>query len=1064
MNVNVLDLIDFTKVDNLLEGFNKSTGFVTAILDLQGNVLSKSGWRQICTEFHRVNPETSKKCTISDTVLATKLAEGERYHFYTCLNGLVDVAVPIVINGEHIANLFSGQFFFEEPDRSFFIKQAGQFGFEEQKYLKAFEDVPVVSKEKVKVVMDFLLNMTQIISEITYQKLELLQLNEALTKSEERSRSAMDNILEGCQIIGFDWRYIYLNRTAEIHNRKSNKELVGKRYLDVWPGIEGTEVFKLIEQTLETRGSSHFENEFVFEVGTTSWFDLSIQPVPEGVFILSIDITERKLAEGQLHASELKFRKLYEEGPFGMALLNPDFRFEHANPQFAAIMGYSEEELQKLTFPEITHPDDRNTDFEQVRKLITKEISVYKTEKRYIRKDGQILWGSVTVTSNYSSEGEFLYNLAVVEDITPRRQKDDKIKRLTERISTATRASQVGIWDWEVSNNNLTWDDQMYALYGVKKEEFTGAYDAWVNGLHPDDREFCQDETRLALIGEKDYNTEFRVVWPDGTVRYIGAKGDVFRNDQGDPVRMIGVNFDITTRILAVNALRESEHRFKQVAEDAQEWIWEFDKNGLYTYSSPVCQSLLGFSTDEIVGRKNFYDFFAPEKKEELQKTIFEIISRKASFKHFENPAVHKSGDLLILTKSGSPILDDHGDVIGYRGVDSDVTERTKMLEELVFAKEKAEESDKLKTAFINNISHEIRTPLNGILGFSQFLSEPELSMNQRQEYMTIIQKSSNRLMNTINDYMDMAMIVSGTLEVHQKDFSLVPFFDKFLESAADLCAEMNILLVPVIPEEPRELTIFSDHEIIDKILCILLDNALKFTKQGSISCGFSIGKEFLEFFVTDTGIGIAPDKRELIFDMFTQEDNSNTRGYEGSGLGLTIARNLVKMLGGSIHVTSEKGKGSTFSFTVPYSAVAVHELNPAESIVATADHGHIVVLIAEDEESNYSYMELIMKRVGCRYLHARNGDEAVEICRENPEINLVLMDIKMPVMNGLEAVKLIRKFRRDLPVIAITAYAQTGDEHRFLSAGFDAYLAKPVKKESIVSLIEKYSSTQAEV
>ena len=191
-----LDYIDFTQVNSLLEGFNKTTGFVTAILDLEGNVLSKSGWRQVCIEFHRVNPETAKNCIISDTVLSNKFGKGEKYHFYECLNGLIDVAVPIIIKGEHVANLFSGQFFFEEPDREFFIKQAQKHGFSEQEYFKALDNVPVVSKEKVKVAMDFLLNMTQLISEITFQKLEQIELNEALIKSEERSRNAFDQITQ----------------------------------------------------------------------------------------------------------------------------------------------------------------------------------------------------------------------------------------------------------------------------------------------------------------------------------------------------------------------------------------------------------------------------------------------------------------------------------------------------------------------------------------------------------------------------------------------------------------------------------------------------------------------------------------------------------------------------------------------------------------------------------------------------------------------------------------------------------------------------------------------------
>ena len=201
MKRKLIDIIDFDRINVLLEGFNQTTGFVTAILDLEGNVLSKSGWRQICTEFHRVNPKTSKKCTISDTELAGKLAEGEKYHFYKCLNGLVDVAVPIIIKGEHIANLFSGQFFFEEPDRDFFIKQATKYGFSKTEYLKSLDDVPVIDEEKVKPVMDFLLNMTLLISEISIQKLEQIELNNAIKSSEGRWKYALEGAGDGV----WDW-------------------------------------------------------------------------------------------------------------------------------------------------------------------------------------------------------------------------------------------------------------------------------------------------------------------------------------------------------------------------------------------------------------------------------------------------------------------------------------------------------------------------------------------------------------------------------------------------------------------------------------------------------------------------------------------------------------------------------------------------------------------------------------------------------------------------------------------------------------------------------------------
>jgi PAS domain S-box-containing protein len=504
-------------------------------------------------------------------------------------------------------------------------------------------------------------------------------------------------------------------------------------------------------------------------------------------------------------------------------------------------------------------------------------------------------------------------------------------------------------------------------------------------------------------------------------------------------------------------ALKESEHRFKQVAEDAREWIWEVDRDGLFTYASPVIESLLGYKVQEVVGQKYFYDFFVPEKRNELRKAAFEIFSEKEYFRNFENHNVHKDGHILILSTTGSPVLDNKGNIVGYRGINADITERKKMLEELIIAKEKAEESDKLKTAFINNISHEIRTPLNGILGFGRFLVESELTPDVWMNYYNILQKSSNRLINTISDYMDMAKIVSGTMEVHKKDFPVQPFIRRVIDNSKYLSTEKKIGIEVIVPSEAVYVILNSDSEIAGKTLHILIDNALKFSREGSISCGYRIIPGYLEFFVHDTGIGIAPDKLEIIFDLFSQEDNSNTRGYEGSGLGLTIARGLVKLLGGSLKVTSEKGQGSEFSFTIPFNETSRPEKTQDNITTKHADSGKPMVLIAEDEETNYLYIEVIMKMLDCSYIHANNGAEAVEICRQNDKISLVLMDIKMPVMNGLEATKLIHEFRPGLPIIATTAYAQTGDEHRFIEAGCNGYLPKPVRKDNLMSVLENY-------
>jgi len=314
MKTNILDLIDFEKVDILLEGFNKSTGFVTAILDLDGKVLSKSGWRQMCTHFHRINPETSKKCTVSDTVLANKMAEGEKYHFYKCLNGLVDVAVPIVINEEHVANLFSGQFFFEEPDRVFFKNQAEKYGFDKIKYLEALEKVPVVSTEKVKTAMDFLLNMTLLISDLAFQKLEQLELNMTIRSSEERQRMILETAIEGFWLTDLKGNLLAVNNAYCQMSGYNKQELLCMNVTEL-DAIETTTETSTQLLKFKEMGEDRFESKHRRKDGTVYDLEISVQyREDEGgqMVVFLRDITEQKQSEENILASQAKLSEALE--------------------------------------------------------------------------------------------------------------------------------------------------------------------------------------------------------------------------------------------------------------------------------------------------------------------------------------------------------------------------------------------------------------------------------------------------------------------------------------------------------------------------------------------------------------------------------------------------------------------------------------------------------------------------------------------------------------------------------------------------------------------------------
>lgn len=416
------------------------------------------------------------------------------------------------------------------------------------------------------------------------------------------------------------------------------------------------------------------------------------------------------------------------------------------------------------------------------------------------------------------------------------------------------------------------------------------------------------------------------------------------------------------------------------------------------------------------------------------------------------------------------PLNDSNGNPERFVLMHENITGRKQAEEAIKEALIKAESGNRLKTAFMNNISHEIRTPLNGILGFSNLIAQPDATNDEKMQFFLHLEKSSNRLLNTINDYMDISLIASGNMEVSLKPINLQSIFHNLFNKYQPLCAYKNLRLKLDIPNETEGVLPFSDQALFLKIMSHLLDNAVKFTVKGEITFGYILkpalsavsttkpASEFVEveFFVNDTGEGIKPEALSLIFESFKQEKLSRKKGYEGSGLGLSIAKGLVQLLGGQIYVTSIKGTGSRFFFTMPNTKIPLG----VKTEMKTKNLPMLdkpVILIAEDDESNLFYLEVILKKKLVSIISAINGKEAVDLCRRHPEISLVLMDIKMPVMDGLEATREIKLFRHNLPIIACTAFALSGDTKMAHDAGCDDYLSKPVNKNILLGKLEKY-------
>ena len=398
----------------------------------------------------------------------------------------------------------------------------------------------------------------------------------------------------------------------------------------------------------------------------------------------------------------------------------------------------------------------------------------------------------------------------------------------------------------------------------------------------------------------------------------------------------------------------------------------------------------------------------------------------------------------------------------------SDVTERELLEQQRITEKEKAEESKKINNDFISNLSHEIRTPMNGILGFTAFLNDPNLSDVKRKHYVSIIQNSGNQLMRTMNDLLEFSKLGTKQVKTIKTEVCLNDFLLE-LFTVFDVKAKEN--KIPLYLRKGLsdiKSTILIDENKLNNVLGNLLENAFKFTKSGFIEFGYKKIGSNLELYVKDTGIGIKREHQKSIFERFTKEEKESSKNVNGLGLGLWIAKENTELLNGTITLKSKKGEGSAFFVTISY--LPIHENLVKNSTDSSKEKDRETshkckILIAEDEEINFLFLEILLKEeidLECTIVHAKNGEEAVEICKKTPDIDFVFMDLKMPVMDGFEAIKLIKEFRPDLAVVAQTAFSSNEDKTRVFAAGFNDFLSKPINKEALQEVIKKQKDKKA--
>jgi PAS domain S-box-containing protein len=569
-----------------------------------------------------------------------------------------------------------------------------------------------------------------------------------------------------------------------------------------------------------------------------------------------------------------------------------------------------------------------------------------------------------------------------------------------------------------------------------------------INTLSPS--EIKREMLRARRLLNTQFNFKHRIA--DGSVKDV----EVFssRITAGGRVLLHSIIIDVTEK-------RSTERQLKLLSRSVEQSpvsVIITDTNGKIEYVNPGFEKITGYSLQEVKGKTPRILNSGYQSREFYKDLWTTILAGKDWHGEFRNKK--KNGELYWIQAVISPILNSKGEVTNFVSIRENITERKKMIEDLIEAKEKAEENDRLKSAFLANMSHEIRTPMNGILGFAEILKEPELSHQERQKFISIIQKSGQRMLDTVNDLIDISKIDTGQEKVYLSETNINEQLENLYNFFLPQTQQKGLMLFLSGPLPAEYALTETDRAKLDSILTNLIKNAIKFTFMGEIRIGCRIREQVLEFSVSDTGIGVPVNKREAIFNRFEQADMENAKAYQGSGLGLAISKSYVEMLGGEIWLESEEGRGSVFYFTLPfkksrlqYSGRIRNKTFKSNGIPRLAGKR---ILVAEDDLFSREMITYQLEKTDAILLTAKDGLETIRMFEQN-NIDLVLLDIRLPEMDGFEVLRQLRLKNPEVRIIAQTAYAMLEDINKFREAGFTDYLTKPISQEKLYDMLGKY-------
>lgn len=842
-------------------------------------------------------------------------------------------------------------------------------------------------------------------------------------------------------------------------------------------------VLAAIDRCVETGEDYDIEFRVVYPNGNIRWalsrgkvfYDRSGQAIRMAGN--DIDITERKQVETALKQSEERFRQLAEniDAVFWIKEV-PENRVSYVSLAYERLWGFNPQKLyqKQQVWSDYIYPEERESIDKAFREKAL--LGQFDEEYRIVLADGSIRWVRDRCFPLQNEAGEIYRFAGITEDITDRKRSEQARKESEERLQMAIEASGSGLWDWNIVTNEDYLSPRWLEMLGYNLGELPEHYNTWEQLIHPEDRAWVLELLNAHLQDDSvPYKFEYRMLIKSGGWKWIANYGKVVRRDErGNPLRMAGIHHDISDRKQAEEELRQSEERYRYLAEAIPQLVWTCDARGNCDYVNQQLCDYTGLSLDRAVGQ-GWLEAVHPDDRQLSQALWINAVCQGTYYRHEYRFRQASDGSYRWHLILGLPVKDSQGKVLKWFGTCTDINEqkqleieRARLLDLEQTARAEAERANRIKDEFLAILSHELRSPLNPILGWVQLLQTQKFDPTRIAQGLATIERNAKLQTQLIDDLLDVAKILRGKLSLNALPLNLVFVIEAALDTVRTAAVAKSILLYPTLANIGQ---VSADPTRLQQVIWNLLSNAIKFTPEGGrVDIRLEKVDHSAQITVSDTGKGINPDFLPHIFEYFRQEDVSITRKHGGLGLGLAIVRHLVEAHGGTISASSPgQGRGATFTVNLPLLNVESETEETNDLLDGESDLSGIRVLCIDDEPDTLELLGILLTEYGASVMTVASAAEVLTAL-ESFQPDILVSDIGMPELDGYTLLQQVRSLPPErggqILAIALTAYAGEIDQQRALSVGFQKHLTKPIEPnrltQAVLALVKTSHTNEA--